>query len=92
MIAVGAALVIEIQWALSRATRPEWLLPRAVDLGLETLPNDVRPDELPDDGRAYLFPTNLADELTKLTALRDQGALTDEEFDAAKQRLLAPPS
>lgn len=31
----------------------------------------------------------LADELTKLAALRDQGVLTGAEFDAAKQRLLA---
>lgn len=31
----------------------------------------------------------LTDELTKLGALREQGILTDAEFGAAKQRLLA---
>jgi hypothetical protein len=29
-----------------------------------------------------------ADELTKLAALRDQGVLTDAEFDAEKQKIL----
>lgn len=31
---------------------------------------------------------SLADELTRLATLRDQGVLTSEEFEAAKQRLL----
>ncbi|WP_416477025.1 DUF4429 domain-containing protein [Streptomyces sp. LKA04] len=31
---------------------------------------------------------SVADELTKLTALRDQGAITDAEFQQQKQRLL----
>ena len=35
---------------------------------------------------------SIADELTKLAGLRDSGILTNEEFDAAKQRLLTPPS
>jgi membrane protease subunit (stomatin/prohibitin family) len=33
--------------------------------------------------------TDLASELTKLKGLLDQGILTQEEFDAAKQKLLA---
>jgi membrane protease subunit (stomatin/prohibitin family) len=33
--------------------------------------------------------TDLAGELTKLKGLLDQGILTQEEFDAAKQKLLA---
>ena len=33
-------------------------------------------------------PVSLSDELGKLAALRDQGVLTDAEFQAAKQRLL----
>jgi hypothetical protein len=34
---------------------------------------------------------NLADELVKLKRLKDQGALTDEEFAKAKAKLLAEP-
>lgn len=46
------------------------------------------------EGRRGLGPdhvrvgTSIADELTKLAALRDSGALTDEEFAARKKRLL----
>jgi hypothetical protein len=32
---------------------------------------------------------SVADELTKLAALRDKGVLTEAEFDAQKKRLLA---
>jgi hypothetical protein len=35
---------------------------------------------------------NTADELAKLVALRDQGVLSDEEFQAEKARLLGPSS
>jgi hypothetical protein len=35
--------------------------------------------------------SNLADELVKLKRLKDQGALTDEEFAKAKAKLLATP-
>ena len=37
---------------------------------------------------------SVADEIAKLAALRDQGHLTDAEFDAQKAQLLArqPPS
>ena len=34
-------------------------------------------------------PTDLASKLTELKALTDQGVLTQEEFTAAKQKLLA---
>jgi hypothetical protein len=36
-------------------------------------------------------PTDLASELTRLKALKDQGVLTDEEFQKAKAKLLAQP-
>jgi hypothetical protein len=35
---------------------------------------------------------SLADELNKLAALRQSGALTDEEFQQAKEKLLSSPS
>jgi uncharacterized membrane protein YdbT with pleckstrin-like domain len=35
--------------------------------------------------------TSTADEIAKLAALRDQGALSDAEFEAQKARLLNPP-
>ncbi|ROS75174.1 putative oligomerization/nucleic acid binding protein [Curtobacterium sp. PhB130] len=35
-------------------------------------------------------PTDLMSELDRLSALRQQGLLSDQEFTAAKQRLLAP--
>jgi hypothetical protein len=38
--------------------------------------------------QAPVLPS-LADELAKLAMLRDQGVLTDEEFEIQKQRLLA---
>lgn len=34
--------------------------------------------------------TGILDQLERLAAMRTQGVLTDEEFAAAKQRLLAP--
>ena len=34
---------------------------------------------------------SLADELTRLDELRTRGALTDDEFQRAKAKLLAPP-
>jgi len=34
-------------------------------------------------------PTDLAAQLTNLKNLKDQGVLTDDEFQAAKQKLLA---
>lgn len=37
---------------------------------------------------SQVAPWSLADELTKLAALREQGILTDEEFDEQKHRLL----
>jgi hypothetical protein len=36
-------------------------------------------------------PTDLATELTRLKALKDQGVLTDEEFQKAKAKLLSSP-
>jgi len=36
--------------------------------------------------------SSLADELTKLAALRDQGVLSEAEFNTQKQRLLAGQS
>lgn len=36
--------------------------------------------------------TSVAQELERLAALRDQGALTDDEFTAQKQRILGTPS
>jgi hypothetical protein len=88
LIVVGAALGIEIQWTLSGAKRPRWLLPGEVDLAQHELPIDVRPDELPGDGSGYLFHNRIADELVKLAQLRGSGALTEEEFVKQKARLL----
>lgn len=51
------------------------------------------PPELLGDGHLPAArPASLADELQKLVDLRNSGALTEEEFQAAKQRLLAPTS
>jgi hypothetical protein len=36
------------------------------------------------------LPRGIADELGKLAQLRDQGVLSEDEFDAAKRRLLNP--
>ncbi len=36
-------------------------------------------------------PADLATELSRLKALKDQGVLTDEEFQKAKAKLLGPP-
>ncbi|MEC9067821.1 MAG: SHOCT domain-containing protein [Pseudomonadota bacterium] len=38
---------------------------------------------------APIAPISLADELAKFAALRDQGVITDEEFEAQKAKLLA---
>lgn len=39
---------------------------------------------------AQSAPVSVADELTKLAALRDQGLLTEDEFDEQKRTLLRP--
>ncbi len=39
-------------------------------------------------GHASVAPTSTAEELTKIAALHDRGALTDEEFAAAKAKIL----
>ena len=36
-----------------------------------------------------LLSTKVAQQLEKLTSLRDQGILTDAEFEAARQRIIA---
>ena len=41
-----------------------------------------------DNGNATSQDNNLSDELTKLNDLRQSGALTQEEFDKAKNKLL----
>jgi hypothetical protein len=38
---------------------------------------------------ARLLPTKVTQQLEKLTSLRDQGILTDAEFEAARRRILA---
>jgi hypothetical protein len=38
---------------------------------------------------AKLLPTKVAQQLEKLTSLRDQGILTDSEYHAARERILA---
>jgi hypothetical protein len=45
-----------------------------------------RPSVPPDHGEGH--PPSLVDELERLTALQDQGALSPAEFAAAKARLL----
>jgi Short C-terminal domain len=35
------------------------------------------------------MPSELPDQLERLSALRDQGYLTDQEFEAAKRKLLS---
>ncbi len=42
-------------------------------------------------GSTSTAPVSVADELTKLAALRDSGVLTEEEFSAQKARLLGQP-
>lgn len=42
--------------------------------------------------RAPAAPASTADELSKLATLRDQGHLSDAEFEAQKARLLNPPT
>jgi hypothetical protein len=48
----------------------------------------VMGSSLPLPSVPQVAPWSLADELTKLAALRDQGILTNDEFDEQKHRLL----
>ena len=54
------------------------------DVPTATAPAGSAPSDSADTGAGIL------DQLERLAALRSQGVLTDEEFAAAKQRLLAP--
>jgi membrane-associated protease RseP (regulator of RpoE activity) len=47
----------------------------------------AKPDPLPTSNQTA-SPTSVADELTKLVKLKEQGVLTQEEFDAQKSKLL----
>jgi len=55
------------------------------ELGIEKQTRDASDVE---QGAAAAPAASPADELTKLAALRDQGVLTDAEFDAQKQQIL----
>jgi hypothetical protein len=44
----------------------------------------------PAPARTTASPTGIADELAKLDKLRDDGVLTDEEFETLKRRLIQP--
>jgi hypothetical protein len=48
--------------------------------------------ERPPGPAAQDAPSGIAGQLEQLAGLRQQGALTDEEFSAAKARLLAGPA
>jgi hypothetical protein len=61
-------------------------LARSMDeLGIEKQTRDASDVE---QGAAVAPTASPADELTKLAALRDQGVLTDAEFEAQKQKVL----
>jgi GYF domain 2/Short C-terminal domain/Domain of unknown function (DUF4429) len=49
---------------------------------------ESRMREIRNPNPTNVSPANLGDELTKLAALMSQGLLTDEEFQAAKKRLI----
>lgn len=42
-----------------------------------------------DNGSHRNVPTSIADELTKLAALKEKGLLSDEEFDKQKRKILS---
>ena len=54
--------------------------------------NSQRPERATSPLEPVFVTFSLADELAKIASLHDQGALDDEEFDAAKQQLLGSPS
>jgi membrane protease subunit (stomatin/prohibitin family) len=49
---------------------------------------DQQPEQQQASGPATPTPPSMLDQLNQLTALHQQGALTDAEFDAAKAKLL----
>jgi hypothetical protein len=55
------------------------------ELGIEKQTRDASDVE---QGAAVAPTESPADELTKLAALRDQGVITDADFDAQKQKIL----
>jgi hypothetical protein len=61
---------------------------------LDIEPETVTSEDLEQDGPSAAPPASTGvsssdlDELEKLAALRDQGVLTDEEFDTTKRRIL----
>jgi hypothetical protein len=55
---------------------------------IKYLPPDAAPSSQEPDSTGGPSDTSLADELEKLSGLRDRGILTQDEFEAAKQRLL----
>ena len=58
-------------------------------VGASAAASDVRSDSPPDaENRADSGTDALVPQLERLVTLRDSGALTDEEFTIAKQRLL----
>jgi hypothetical protein len=50
---------------------------------------DGRKAAEPKPAAKQLLPTKVQQQLEKLTSLRDQGILTDAEFEAARQRIIA---
>jgi putative oligomerization/nucleic acid binding protein/SmpA/OmlA family protein len=64
-----------------QANFPQLGISSAGSIGVATVPGGYAPPPKPD----------LVAELAKLKELKDQGALTDEEFQKAKAKLLAEP-
>jgi uncharacterized membrane protein YdbT with pleckstrin-like domain len=53
--------------------------------------NEVNRQRMAGGGRVDGGPFSIAEELAKLDRLRDDGVISDQEFEAQKARLLGPP-
>lgn len=64
--------------------------PRSARVGLPWFRTAAKTPKKPDDKPGTAAEPSLSEELERLAALRRDGMLTEEEFEAAKRRLLEP--
>jgi MFS family permease len=62
---IAVAIVVEVSWTVSRATRPRWILPQARPrTNMFKYPDHPEhPDKIADDGHSLLFPDIESDQV-----------------------------
>lgn len=86
LIIVAGVLIGGVMWALSAQTTKDWQRQQDAFARMNSVPPPLRPVTAPPPLPPKL---DVAGDLERLACLRDKGILTDAEFQAQKQKILA---